>query len=211
MRRMLLVLLGLCASIVLALPAVSLADSTPAGLVSWWQAEGNANDSVGSNNGTLVGGVTFAAGHPGQAFNFDGSTGYVSIGNPSNLQSHGGDFTISEWVRFASLVSPPGSPSALCWTSYGCDMAIANKEVSSGGDPNADGWRLLKASDNHLYFCVGGPGNGCVAGGSPTTAESTTVAVAGTWYHVAGVFSAVNGLSLCVNGVLEGSATGRGS
>jgi hypothetical protein len=28
--------------------------SPPAGLVSWWQAEGNANDTLGTNNGALL-------------------------------------------------------------------------------------------------------------------------------------------------------------
>src|SRR6266545_3162494 len=40
------------------------------GLVSWWPGEGNANDLVGSNNGTLLNGVSFAEGIVGQAFNF---------------------------------------------------------------------------------------------------------------------------------------------
>ena len=43
------------------------------GLISWWQGEGNAIDVLGGNNGTLVGGVTFAAGKVGQAFNLNGS------------------------------------------------------------------------------------------------------------------------------------------
>src|SRR5580658_640827 len=39
----------------------------------WWQANGNANDSVGTDNGTLVG-VTFGPGVHGtdQAFSFSG-------------------------------------------------------------------------------------------------------------------------------------------
>ena len=44
----------------------------PAGLVSWWPGDGNADDIIGSRNGTLVGGVTFTTGEVGQAFNFDG-------------------------------------------------------------------------------------------------------------------------------------------
>ncbi|MGO8927272.1 MAG: hypothetical protein ACLQU3_10325, partial [Limisphaerales bacterium] len=43
----------------------------PEGLVSWWPGEGNANDIVGTNNGTLSGGVTFTNGEVGLAFNFD--------------------------------------------------------------------------------------------------------------------------------------------
>jgi hypothetical protein len=55
----------------------------PSGLVSSWRGEGNASDVTGSHNGTLVGGVTFAAGKVGQAFSFDGSTGYVQL--PGNV------------------------------------------------------------------------------------------------------------------------------
>ena len=44
----------------------------PAGLVSWWAGEGNAKDSFGANNGTLVGGVSFTNGEVGQAFSFTG-------------------------------------------------------------------------------------------------------------------------------------------
>jgi hypothetical protein len=218
------VLGSITALTVLAYVAVSapLAHATLAGLVSWWQAEGNANDSVDGNNGTLNGGVTFTAGHPGQAFNFDGSTGYVSIGNPSNLQRGSGDFTIAAWVNFADLIKPSGSPSAPCLPA-GCDMSIVNKMVdsTSGGPntPNRDGWRLAKASDNHFWFCLGSStpllpdfplGNGCAAG-ETTTARSTTVAVAGIWYQVAGVFSATQGLSIYVNGALEATASGLGA
>ena len=45
----------------------------PSGLVAWWQGEGNANDSIGTNNGTLMGGVSFAAGEVVKAFKFNGS------------------------------------------------------------------------------------------------------------------------------------------
>ncbi|MEY2429897.1 MAG: hypothetical protein QOJ40_2782 [Verrucomicrobiota bacterium] len=39
-----------------------------AGLVAWWRAEGNANDSADSHNGTLQGGMGFTPGVFGQAF-----------------------------------------------------------------------------------------------------------------------------------------------
>ena len=37
----------------------------PAGLVSWWQAQSNALDSVGTNHATLINGAGFAAGEIG--------------------------------------------------------------------------------------------------------------------------------------------------
>ena len=42
------------------------------GLVGYWPAEGNADDIVGGNHGTLLNGATFAPGIVGQAFRFDG-------------------------------------------------------------------------------------------------------------------------------------------
>jgi hypothetical protein len=47
----------------------------PPNIISWWPAEGNANDLEGNNNGTLEGSTTFAAGEVGQAFSFNGVNG----------------------------------------------------------------------------------------------------------------------------------------
>lgn len=60
--------------------------TAPYGLVAWWRGEGNANDRVGSNHGTLNGSATFstlAEGYDGRAFKFDGTNGYVAL--PDNL------------------------------------------------------------------------------------------------------------------------------
>src|SRR5207237_363572 len=62
----------------------------PRGAVSWWKAEGNgsttAADSIDGNPGTLTGGVTYRTGEVGQAFNFDGTSGYVRVSTAANLQ-----------------------------------------------------------------------------------------------------------------------------
>lgn len=57
----------------------------PSGLVDWWPGDGNAKDIVGGNNGTPVGGVTFAPGEVGQAFSFDGLTGAVVVPDAPSL------------------------------------------------------------------------------------------------------------------------------
>jgi amino acid permease len=59
----------------------SSAEASPSGLVAWWKAENNANDSVGGYNGTLYGGTTFTSGKVGQAFSFDGVDDYIEIRN----------------------------------------------------------------------------------------------------------------------------------
>jgi hypothetical protein len=80
-------------------------------------------------------------------FEFDGLDPGMDLGRSSVLDVSGGDFTIHAWVRFASLIN--GGP---CYGPQ-CDMAIAEK---INGEYNSSGWRLLKWSDGHFYFCLGG-------------------------------------------------------
>jgi hypothetical protein len=57
----------------------------PEGLISWWPADGDATDLVGANDGTLVGGAGFAAGHVDDAFLFDGVDDLVSVPDSPTL------------------------------------------------------------------------------------------------------------------------------
>jgi hypothetical protein len=70
------------------------------GMVGWWQAENNANDSVGGNNGTLQGGVQYGPGVSGKGFQLDGVNGYVSIPHSDSLNFGTADFTVGFWVNF---------------------------------------------------------------------------------------------------------------
>jgi hypothetical protein len=72
----------------------------PSGLVAWWRAEGNGADQTGTNNATLVGNTTFAAGKVGQAFVFDGSGDALSLSNRTTLQLQ--NFTIEAWIKRSS-------------------------------------------------------------------------------------------------------------
>jgi len=74
----------------------------PAGIADWWPGEGNALDLVTGNIGTLAGGVTFAPGEVGEAFSFDGSSGYVSVPHSSIWDFGTNDFTIEFWANFNS-------------------------------------------------------------------------------------------------------------
>ncbi|MFQ6119614.1 MAG: fibronectin type III domain-containing protein, partial [Methanosarcinales archaeon] len=80
----------------------------PPDLVSWWPGDGDANDIIDGNDGTLQNGVTFAAGQVGQAFSLDGIDDFVDLGNASNLHVSAGDFTVDAWVFFNTLRHPPG-------------------------------------------------------------------------------------------------------
>ena len=73
----------------------------PAGLVALWSGEGNANDNIGGNNGTLTGSASFGPGKVGQGFIFDGNNGSgVTLANPASLQLQ--DFTIEAWIKRSS-------------------------------------------------------------------------------------------------------------
>jgi hypothetical protein len=76
-------------------------DPTPAGLVSWWKGEGNANDTMGLNNGTVTGSLGYAGGEVGQAFVFDGSTSYITVpASPSlDIGTTGTGITIEGWIN----------------------------------------------------------------------------------------------------------------
>jgi hypothetical protein len=79
----------------------------PAGLVSLWRGDGNANDFLGRNNGTLpTSGVSFAQGVSGatgdQALSFNGSNALVDVGHDPSLNISG-NLTVSAWVNVQSL------------------------------------------------------------------------------------------------------------
>jgi bla regulator protein BlaR1 len=65
----------------------------------WWAGEHNAHDLTGANNGTLHA-MSFGPGMVGEAFNFNGSNGYVSIPASASLDvGAGGGFTIDCWIN----------------------------------------------------------------------------------------------------------------
>ncbi|MDO9068686.1 MAG: LamG domain-containing protein, partial [Deltaproteobacteria bacterium] len=60
-------------------------DPNAIGLVAWWRAENNVYDSIGTNNGTLQNGTTYASGKVGQSFSLDGINNYVEIPHDATL------------------------------------------------------------------------------------------------------------------------------
>jgi hypothetical protein len=139
------------------------APEPPSGVVSWWRAEGNVGDAIGSNHGALVGDTDFAPGRFGQAFRFDGDADAVDVGSPASL--HLGDqFTITAWVK----KSPPP-------LRHQCGMWVAGFDC--------DGWAVViggncgGAGDEEVVFthvCYSG------VGGGPSVEDSD-----GEWHHVA--------------------------
>jgi hypothetical protein len=166
----------------------------PAGLVGWWPGEGNANDIVGTNNGTLMGGATAnQAGYVGLAFKFDGTNGYAQI--PDSPVFHPTNFTIEAWVHFDSLDSPSvgGSPPGQAYIIFKHNSRSNGEQIgfSAGKDRN-----LISTPGDTFSFEVSS------ASGVLVYLESTTLISTGVWYHIAGV-RGPDFIQLFVNGQLE--------
>ncbi len=136
--------------------------SPPSNMVSWWKADGNPDDFVGTNHGTLVNGTTYASGMVGQAFSFDGLNDYVNVGNASSLKP--AQFTLDAWVKatsFSNLYSTVIShgsttgwvnPYFLGFTSSGVlrfityHNSIGSHETDAPGSIAANEWHHIAAT-----------------------------------------------------------------
>ena len=148
----------------------------PAGMVAWWPGDGFAMDVAGTNQGTLQNGATFAPGRVGQAFSFDGTSGYVTtsdeISNPQN-------FTLELWFRTTT-------------TQGGVLVGFGN--VQRGGGETAYDRNLYMDDSGALIFGEVGPAPGYVI--SPASYND------GNWHCVAATSSTNAGISLYVDGSL---------
>src|SRR5205823_6229319 len=107
----------------------------PATLVSWWRAEGNANDAIGGNNGSLFNGTAFMPGRVGQAFSFDGTSAAVVVPASSNLAFQ--SLTIEGWMLPLDLATPSpiveyANPTGLCTMNFWYNMG-PNISPNHGG------------------------------------------------------------------------------
>jgi hypothetical protein len=110
--------------------ALVLVAATPAAahgntVIHWWKADGNANDSVGTNNGSLAGDATFAPGESGQAFSLDGNDDYVTVpDDPSHYFT--GSFTADAWEQ-----TTDGSDQHVVMAIYECSMFCPTNQANS--------------------------------------------------------------------------------
>ena len=164
------------------IPGTSNCVPPPAGLVSWWRAEGNAQDARGANSGTLMNGTSFGPGMAGTAFDFSGVNQFVSVANAPSLNPTNA-LTLETWVY---PTGPPASDGMVIWAK---DDASLHRE-----------YLLVLAS-------VGGQWVFRPHVGAPTGFfffNGRTPVQLNTWYHVAVTYDGST-LRLYVNGNLDGS------
>ena len=161
----------------------ALTASAQSGLVARYYLNGNANDAVGTNHGTVVGAVptTDRFGTPNAAYLFNGSSSRIEFPGPPVPFQHT-NWTIAAWVKSASL-SQAG-------------MAVY---VGSDNGIGSDG------------FGFGFNGSAVLQGFFPDMAQgwvSTGASISGTsqWAHV--VMLRTNGVtSFYLNGVQTPNTT----
>ena len=136
----------------------------PANIVSWWDAEGNADDIIGINNGTLMNGATFASGMVGQAFSLDGVDDYVLVPDAPNLNfASTSPLTIYMWAYLTdSYATHLIGKRATCWDSG----QSANYQISydstngfafnSGGTQLVSGQQILTNQWHHIAVTADG-------------------------------------------------------
>jgi hypothetical protein len=135
-------------------------NTTPAGLVGWWKAEGNALDSAGTNHGALSNGAGFSPGEVGQAFLLDGIAACVEIPDAPILRPT--SLTLEAWVAFD--------------VTSGLQVIFA-KPVGSG------------TSDSYILWLASGLINGAVGTAASTIQiNAAFTPEPQSWYHVAYTF-----------------------
>jgi hypothetical protein len=168
--------------------------SPPAGLVGWWRAEGNTNDSWGTNNGSApspVLGVRYGPGKVGQAFALTNT--YLLVPDSPSLRLTN-SLTIEAWVYPGPWPSP--FPTGLTER-----QTILTKSYRTGSPVlppvSEDSFYLGTTNQGQVYFNVSS--NGSI---------SATIAVLSTnhiptnqWSFVAATYDGA-ALSIYINGSL---------
>lgn len=158
------------------LGSAQLAGAIPtAGLVGYWQANGDATDSAGGHNGSLKNGVSFVAGVEGQAFRLDGANDVVSIPHSSDLQPTA--ITVAAWIK----------------TTSNSLQVVADK---SHGFLDQTGW-ALQLIGGRVSFAYGN-------GSSFPELTSTSVLSDGLFHHVAATLDGPGGtIRLFIDGAQQ--------
>ncbi len=168
----------------------------PAGLVSWWPGNDNANDIIGGNNGTLENGASFALGEVGDAFSLNGADQYVLIGEPvpANLQIQNA-ITLSAWI-YVTGYPAGGAIQAIVGSED--DATVGGASIYLDGRTNPEG--LSGVPLGHIEFALGDGSTGYAA-------ETTTQVPLNQWTLITAAQTANNPAQIYYNGVRQPSVT----
>jgi Concanavalin A-like lectin/glucanases superfamily len=131
----------------------------------WWQAECNALDALGLNNGALQVAAGYGPGEVGTAFSFNSTSGTVIVPDAPSLRLTN-QLTIEAWINSQRT------------NSGGTDQGIVSKV---GGAVGNNGYDLTLSARNQLVALFNSPGQGW-----PGYEVGVLLPIVpGTWNHVA--------------------------
>lgn len=158
-------------------------DSLAKGLVGLWTFDGGSpgiDKSGNNNNGTLTNGPKTTIGKIGQALNFDGSNDYVI----SSVTPPPSNITVSFWIKTQSK-----SNGVMYFANGALDVTVYDRQIyiDSSGRIKARWWNSNLT--NNLQ--------GWLTGNTSITNN--------LWHHIVIINNTVNGKTIYLDGVLDGS------
>ncbi|MFM7758107.1 MAG: hypothetical protein ACKO6J_04150, partial [Crocinitomicaceae bacterium] len=84
------------------------------GLVGWWPFNGNANDESGNGNNGTVNGATLTTDrfvNINAAYNFNGTSDFISVMDNSSLDLLTNQYTLSVWFKIPDYSPCPSIPN----------------------------------------------------------------------------------------------------
>jgi len=121
------------------------------GLVAYYPLDGDANDESSNSNDGVLNGVdatTDHIGNAGKAYEFDGSSAYITLNSVADDFSPGDDFTFSGWIKSDSFQN-----SGMIFSSNTIDAGVIDSEeniINIIADNS--GFRIC-ISDGFPYAC----------------------------------------------------------
>lgn len=187
--------LAFCASLPAAAQVPGCA-APPAGLVSWYRAEINGNDSgPAGNTATAVGSVGYAPASVGTGFSLNGANGnYMQAPDVPAIDLTGG-ITLMAWIRPNALggrvvdkITAGGGDGWLLDTNGGVVRLIAGTRSASGATPLPTGASSLVAGTYdgtaRVYLNGALEATGTSGGAIPTNALTLKIGAASDGSHV---------------------------
>ncbi len=157
------------------------------GLLGYWKLDGNANDALGANNGTIVGSGSWSTGIIGNAY-LSAAASYINLGDSAVLKPQSA-ITVAAWFYFTAI--------------QGANLRAVCDWHQNGGQ---DRWILGYSPDGQtMIFHAFGINDTLGVIGS-TISLNTWVHLAGTWSQATGQKVAYrNGAAVSTTPGLTGS------
>jgi hypothetical protein len=145
------------------------------GLYAVYKGESNANDSLGTYNGTALGGLTYTTGISGNAFTLNGITAYVDMGDVMDVGTNSWSYSL--WFNTALS------------TTY---QDLFSKTLAAG----LTGRFSSYLEGNKVKFFL-------ETGGGVAFIETVNTISINTWYNVVLVVDRADNLKIYLNGALQ--------